>query len=64
MTKRKLPSIRFEKEQLDDLVQAENSCVEIKEQNYHLALHPFHLTYINESIKDILNKGIARYDKK
>ncbi|KAF2902610.1 hypothetical protein ILUMI_03588 [Ignelater luminosus] len=62
--KRNYPAIRFEKEHLDDLVQEENSCVEIQEQNYHLALHPFHLTNINESIKDILNKGIARYDKK
>ncbi|KAF5278308.1 hypothetical protein FQR65_LT03577 [Abscondita terminalis] len=56
--------ISFEKSFLQKLVDEGNWCVELREQTYHLALHPYHLTNINNSIKDLLGKGIARYDPK
>jgi len=62
MGKNKINS--FDKQFLDTLVEDKSSCVEVKEQNYHIALHPFHLNNINESVKDLLNQGISKYDKK
>ncbi|KAK4877544.1 hypothetical protein RN001_010050 [Aquatica leii] len=63
MTKAK-SIISFDKSFLRNLVNDENSCVKLQEEKYHLALHPYHLTNINSSIKDLLGRGIAKYDKK
>lgn len=62
--KRNKTTIKFEKHFLDDLVKDPQSCVVMEEHQYHLALHPFHLNNIKESVKDIFNKGIAKYNKK
>ncbi|KAF5286109.1 hypothetical protein FQA39_LY16392 [Lamprigera yunnana] len=56
--------IYVDKDLLISLVNDESSCVVVQEENYHLALHPFHLTNITSSIRDILGEGVAKYNKK
>ncbi|KAB0795697.1 hypothetical protein PPYR_09758 [Photinus pyralis] len=56
--------ISFQIEYLNSLVADETSSVIVQEQQYHLALHPYHLNNIKQSIKDLLSQKIARYDQK
>ncbi|CAH0545898.1 unnamed protein product [Brassicogethes aeneus] len=56
--------ISFDKKLLNQLKDNECSCVEVHQKTQHLALHPLQLENLNNSIKDTLNKGIARYNKK
>ncbi|XP_065161048.1 DNA-directed RNA polymerase I subunit RPA43 isoform X2 [Atheta coriaria] len=37
------------------------SCVEVKTCAHHITLHPFHLSNIANSIKEILNERVAKY---
>lgn len=39
------------------------SCVEVKTSIQHLALYPFHLENVKESINNLLNKDVAKYSK-
>ncbi|KAK5643046.1 hypothetical protein RI129_009213 [Pyrocoelia pectoralis] len=56
--------ISFEKEYLNNLVSNKDSSVTLQEHEYHLALHPYHLNNLKQSIKDLLGRNIARYDRK
>lgn len=56
--------VEFSKEELKALIEDKNSCVTVHKSFYNLALYPYHLTNISTSIKDILNAGVAKYDKK
>lgn len=53
--------ISFEIEYLRNLEEDSRSCVYLEHGKEHLALHPFQLDNINSSIKELLNKNIARY---
>lgn len=53
--------ITFEIEYLRSLKEDSKSCVYMEHAKEHLALHPFQLDNISNSIKELLNKNIARY---
>lgn len=55
--------IKFDTKFLNSLTQIDNSGVEVQNAKHHLALHPIHLNNFNKSIKDLLNAGIAKYNK-
>lgn len=57
-------NISFDKDFLNKLKNDSNACVNIHTQIYHLALHPFHLTDLNASVKGLLNEKIAKFDNK
>ncbi|XP_023015244.1 RNA polymerase I subunit F [Leptinotarsa decemlineata] len=54
-------SISFDTKFLNSLVHTEKSRVEIQRRKHHLALHPIHFNNLNESIKELLNEGVAKY---
>lgn len=56
--------IKFDKKFLNKLTQESNSGVVIQNAKHHLALHPIHLNNFNKSVKDLLNEGITKYNKK
>ncbi|KAJ8924788.1 hypothetical protein NQ315_000941 [Exocentrus adspersus] len=56
--------IDFDKKYLQGLTKEENSGVELQTSKHHLALYPTHLRNFNKSVKDSLNEGIAKYNKK
>lgn len=51
----------FNLKELDLLIEDENSCVELQTLQEHLALHPFHLNDLSNSVKDILNSRIGKF---
>lgn len=55
--------IYFEKKFLNELKNDPESCVTVQRKSTHLSLHPFHFNDIVNSIKDILNKDVAKYNK-
>lgn len=49
---------------LEELSNKKTSGVSIQKSRQHLVLHPMHLKNISGSIKDLLNLGVAKFDKK
>ncbi|KAL3285108.1 hypothetical protein HHI36_019232 [Cryptolaemus montrouzieri] len=48
---------------LHQLVTTKNSCVEIQKNKKHLALLPYHMKNLSESIKEILDEDIAKFNR-
>lgn len=46
------------------LCKEKTSGVCIQKSQHHVVMHPIHLKNFSGSVKDLLNLGIARYDKK
>ncbi|KAJ8943166.1 hypothetical protein NQ318_008030 [Aromia moschata] len=57
-------SLKFDKNVLKELKDDSNSGVELHKAPHHFSLHPIQLNDFGQSIKDILNQGIAKYNKK
>lgn len=57
-------SRRFTDEQLDLLMGDVNSCITINNTTYSLALFPYHLSNVSESVKRLLNLIIGKYDQR
>ncbi|XP_044272692.1 DNA-directed RNA polymerase I subunit RPA43 isoform X2 [Tribolium madens] len=51
----------FNFDELNSLVVDENSCVELLNLQEHIALHPYHLSDLNNSVKEILNSKIGKF---
>lgn len=49
---------------LQELCKQKTSGVSIQKSRQHMVLHPIHLKNFSGSIKDLLNLGIAKFDKK
>lgn len=49
---------------LRELCNEKTSGVSIQKCQHHLVMHPIHLKNFNGSIKDLLNMGIAKFDKR
>lgn len=58
------PVIKFDSKLLNNLANDKKSCVQIKNLKYHLALHPYHLNDVNNSLKEIIGEGITKYNNK
>lgn len=46
---------------LENLLLEETSCVCLKTCKHHLALHPYHLNDLVNSVKDVLNRHLSKY---
>jgi DNA-directed RNA polymerase I subunit RPA43 len=51
----------FNLKHLDKLIKEDNSCVHLHKMKHHIALHPYHLGDLTNSVKDILNKRIGKF---
>lgn len=57
-------TVEFTKDELQQLLNDDNSCVSVKRDVYNLALYPYHLSNVTNAVKSILNSRIARFEKK
>lgn len=49
---------------LQQLSKEKSSGVSIEKSRHHVVMHPIHLKNFNGSVKELLNLGIAKFDKK
>lgn len=49
---------------LEELAIKKTSGVSIQKSRHHVVLHPIHLKNFSGSIKEILNLGVSKFDKK
>lgn len=56
-------AIQFDRNFLKELQKKENSGVEVCKSTHHIALHPVQLNNFKNSVKDVLNEGVAKYNK-
>lgn len=49
---------------LEELSKEKTSGVTIQRSKHHVVMHPIHLKNFSGSIKDLLNVGVGKFDKK
>jgi hypothetical protein len=57
-----ITGIQWTNLELRGLLEDEDSCVYLEKIQKHLGLHPFHLTNLNEALREILNASLNFYD--
>ncbi|XP_063919718.1 DNA-directed RNA polymerase I subunit RPA43 [Zophobas morio] len=60
MKKEKLPK-SFNLKDLEEQSENRNSCIYLQRIQDHLALHPYHLSDLNNSLNEILNTRVGKY---
>lgn len=55
---------QFNTKSLEQLLRTKNSGVIVRKSRHHIVLLPAHLNNLSNSIKEILNKDLAKYSKK